>query len=135
MISAIDSSVLLDVLLDDPTHRITSLTVLRSARASGPLLVCPVVWAEVRAALDSPNGIAERLAAAGITFDPFDQHCADLAGDMWQAYRRRGGKRTVIIPDFLIGAHAMSRAEQLLARDRGFLREYFHGLTVVDPSR
>jgi hypothetical protein len=135
MITAIDSSVLLDVLLDDPGHRIGSLAALREARAHGPLVVCPVVWAEVRAALDERARLADLLAAAGITFDPFDQRCADLAGDMWQAYRRRGGKRTVIIPDFLIGAHAMTRADQLLARDRGFLRRYFRGLTVIDPSR
>jgi predicted nucleic acid-binding protein len=135
MISAVDTSVLLDVLLDDPSHRSESLAVLRVARSRGPLVICPVVWAEVRAALETADSLGERLTAAGIDFDPFDRRCADLAGEMWQAYRRRGGKRTVIIPDFLVGAHAMIRAEQLLARDRGFLREYFRGLLVSDPSR
>lgn len=135
MISAVDSSVLLDILLDDPAHRAASFAALREARARGPLILCPVVWAEVRAALEVPNRISTLLGTAGIAFDPFDEQCADLAGDIWQAYRRRGGKRTVIIPDFLVGAHAMVRAGQLLARDRGFLREYFRGLKVIDPSR
>lgn len=135
MITAIDSSVLLDVLLDDPKHREASLSALGAAHALGALVVCPVVWSEVRAALREPDRIAEHLGAAGIRFDPFDEACADLAGDLWRAYRPAGGKRDRLVPDFLVGAHARVRADRLLARDRGFFRRLFEGLTVVDPSR
>ena len=134
MITAVDSSVLLDVLLEDPAHRDGSLAALRAAHAAGALLVCPVVWSEVRAALREPLRIAEHLGAAGIRFDPFDEACADLAGDLWRAYRKSGGKRQHLIPDFLIGAHAKLRADRLLARDRGFFRSRFSGLRVVDPT-
>lgn len=135
MITAVDSSVLLDVLLEDPAHRDGSLAALRAAHAAGALVVCPVVWSEVRAALREPRRIAEHLGAAGIRFDPFDEACSDLAGDLWRAYRKSGGKRQHLIPDFLIGAHAKLRADRLLARDRGFFRRRFSGLRVVDPSR
>lgn len=135
MITAVDSSVLLDVLLEDPKYRDLSLAALGSAHAAGVLIVCPIVWSEVRAALREPAGIAEHLGAAGIHFDPFDQACADLAGDQWRAYRRAGGRREHLVPDFLIGAHARIRAGRLLARDRGFFGRRFSGLTVIDPSR
>lgn len=134
MITALDSSVLLDVLLEDPKHRDRSLAALGAAHAAGVLVVCPVVWSEVRAALREPGRIAEHLGAAGIRFDPFDEACADLAGDLWRAYRRSGGRREHLVPDFLIGAHAMLRADRLLARDRGFFRRRFDGLAVVDPA-
>jgi hypothetical protein len=134
MITAVDSSVLLDVILEDPRHRDASLAALRAAHAAGPLLACPVVWSEVRAALREPGSIAGVLGAAGIRFDPFDEACAELAGDLWRAYRRGGGRRQYLIPDFLIGAHAKVRAGRLLARDRGFFRDRFKGLTVVAPK-
>lgn len=93
-----------------------------------------MVWSEVRAALRDPQRIGEHLGAAGIVFDPFDQACAELASDLWRAYRRAGERREHLVPDFLIGAHAKLRADRLLARDRGFFQRRFAGLTVVDPS-
>jgi hypothetical protein len=53
----------------------------------------------------------------------------------WRRYRRRGGARTRVIADFLVGAHAAKRADRLLTRDRGFYRSYFKEVSVFDPSR
>jgi predicted nucleic acid-binding protein len=134
LITAVDSSVLLDVLLDDPKHGRTSLASLRTARAEGALVACPVVWAEICAAAAGVTGLPDRLAAAGISFDPFDVACSRKAGELWAAYRAAGGKRERLIPDFLVGAHALVRCARLLSRDRGFFRVYFKGLPVIDPG-
>jgi predicted nucleic acid-binding protein len=58
-----------------------------------------------------------------------------LAGRYFAAYLHRGGKRIRVVPDFLIGAHAQTHADRLLARDRGYWRDYFKGLKVLDPAR
>ena len=56
------------------------------------------------------------------------------AARAWRGYRTRGGKRERVAADFLIGAHAMEQCERLLSRDRGFYRECFKGLKLLDPS-
>jgi hypothetical protein len=131
MLAAVDSSVLIDVLTNDPAHSATSLAQLRKARDEGALIVCPIVWAEMRALFDNADGLHNALDRAGIRFDPFDAACAELSGEMWSEYRKSGGSRTRLIPDFLIGAHAIVRGGRLVTRDRGFFRRYFTGLACI----
>lgn len=54
---------------------------------------------------------------------------------MFRAYLQRGGKRGRAVPDFLIAAHAQHHAQRLLARDRGYYRDYFTQLHLWDPTR
>lgn len=134
VITAVDSSVLFDVLANDPTNLAGSLAAMREARRLGAIIACPVVWAEVRAFFSKPSVMTDAFLQAGIGFDPFDLACADLAGETWKKYRSRGGTRTRLVPDFLVGAHAQVRGGRLLTRDRGFFRRYFTGLRVIEPT-
>lgn len=48
LLMAVDSSILMEVLSDDPMYRAASLAAVRSARRAGALVARPVVWAEIR---------------------------------------------------------------------------------------
>jgi predicted nucleic acid-binding protein len=133
-VTAVDASVILDVFSNHPQYAARSKAALEAALQQGVLVVCPVVYAEVRAHFADDASLRAALGAAAVQFDPFDQACADLAGDIWRVYRSRGGTRTRLIPDFLVGAHAQLRAKRILSRDRGFLRAYFKDLVVLDPT-
>lgn len=134
MITAVDTSVLLDVFADDPVHRPASYAALKESVARGGLIACSIVWAEVAAQF--PDAAAAKASIEGfhITFDDLDRSIALDAGQLWRRSRVRGGGRARLIPDFLIGAHAQVRADRLLTRDRGFYRTYFPKLKIVDPS-
>ena len=134
MITAVDSSVLLDVLTNHPVRGRAAVRALAAARGLGRVVICPIVWAEVGAHFPDIRDMRHALTATGIRFDPFDELCADLAARQWREYRRRGGRRTRIIADFLVGAHAQARAQALLTRDRGFYRRCFQPLRVIEPE-
>ena len=133
MITAVDSSVLLDVLAGDVAHGPRSAAALRQASADGGLIASTIVWAEVIGAYDEPRSVTTKLDRLGLELVPDDREVANAAGRVYRAYRRSGGTRRRILPDFLIGAHAQIHADRLLIRDRGFYRSSFRRLTILEP--
>lgn len=133
MITAIDSSVLLDVLNGDPRFGDQSANALREALLSGSVVACEIVWAETTAWFDEGAG-RTAVGRLRIAYDPMRDAAAELAGRAWRRYRVAGGPRQRLIGDFLVGAHATVQADQLLTRDRGFYRRYFGELAVIDPT-
>jgi len=134
MITAVDSNVLLDVLGADPTFGPPSSNALRIALRQGQLLACDVVWAEVAGSFASAAAAQNALKLLNLEFSALTIGAALEAGLAWKAYRQRGGARTRVTADFLIGAHALSQADRLLTRDRGFYRTYFKQLEILDPT-
>ena len=134
MITAVDTNVLLDFFHRDPEFWVGSRNALRSCAGEGRLLACDVVWAEIAGHFQSVSVCREVLQELQIEFSPIEAETAFEAGLAWKAYRKRGGTRTRVAADFLIGAHALLQADRLLTRDFGFYRAYFKRLSVFDPS-
>ncbi len=134
MVTAVDTSVLVDVLIKDRAFAETSKAALFRATSEGSLVICETALAEVIPVLD-PSAIPRFLQDWGLIFIPSSQASAFLAGKMYHEFLQRGGKGGRVVPDFLIAAHAQTHAERFLARDRGFYRDYFKGLKVWDPFK
>ncbi|MCC7187041.1 MAG: type II toxin-antitoxin system VapC family toxin [Acidobacteria bacterium] len=134
MVTAVDTSVLLDVLLNDSEHCVTSMAALRTASEDGSLVICEATLAEIVPAL-AVNDVPSFLSDWNLRFVPSSQESGVLAGEMFRLYLERGGKRGRVVPDFLIAAHAQHHADRLLARDRGYYRDYFRALNLWDPSQ
>ena len=138
MRTALDSSVLLDLVVGDDRFAEPSERALRRVMAEGSLVVCECVIAEIRPAF-GPGEVESFLSDLSIDFVPSTRESALLAGEMFQTYlgrrRQRVGKSASprVVADFLIGAHAALTADRLLARDRGYYRDYFATLTVLEP--
>lgn len=134
MIVALDTSVILDLLLDDPKFGALSEKALRTARLQGRLIVCEVVVAEVAPAFHSIEEMDQFFGEVGIEFESSVVDSARLAGAMYTRYLKNRGTAKRVLPDFLVAAHAVIQADALLARDRGYYREYFDNLHLIDPS-
>jgi predicted nucleic acid-binding protein len=128
--AAVDSSVLWSIFKGEPAG-VLWLEKLIELRQAGPLLVCEVVWAETRPAFATADAHDEAMSRLRLDFSPLDANAAALAGELFSTYRRAGGGRQRILPDFLIGAHALSLGVPIASDDEGFFRRYFHGLRVV----
>ncbi|HEY1833475.1 MAG TPA: hypothetical protein VGG08_03490 [Solirubrobacteraceae bacterium] len=59
---------------------------------------------------------------------------AFLAGHAHADYRRAGGTREAVLPDFLIGAHAAVTGRRLLTSDPRRIETYIPGATLVAPT-
>jgi predicted nucleic acid-binding protein len=107
---------------------------LRTGAAEGKLIIGECVLAEITPAFQDEESVCEFLTDWQIEFVPSTRESAILAGRHFSKYMERSGRSRRIVADFLIGAHAVHHADRLLARDRGYLRDYFKSLTVLQPG-
>jgi predicted nucleic acid-binding protein len=134
MITAVDTSVLVDVFGADPRFGAPSANALRLCLNEGAVVACSVVWSETRAAFPGDDEFVHAMGAVGVGFSAPSEKAAALAGAAWKKHRAAGAKRDRVIADFLIGAHAAVQCDRLLTRDRGYYKKSFGGLVIVDPS-
>jgi predicted nucleic acid-binding protein len=133
MKTALDSSVILDVVTNDPQWADASERAIKEAYSLGQLVVCECVIAEIAPAF-ALGDLETFLLDWKIRHIPSTFESAAAAGEMYRSYLLRGGAAKRVIPDFLIGSHAMHHADRLLARDRGYYRDYFTNLKVIEPA-
>lgn len=111
---------------------------LRSARARGGIVVCAPVYVELMAHPLAPPGFVDKfLAETGIAVEfDLDEQVWRKAAAGFAAYaqrRRRSGGASPkrLLPDFIIAAHALLRADRLLTLDPTRYRQDFPQLRLV----
>lgn len=158
MILAIDTNILLDILIPNTSHVQSSLNCLMSIGPDDELIINEVVFAELGSQFLSFQDLNRFLNSTGIRVISSNKKSLFEASSAWKKYsgRKKGmitcpacGKkqkaacincnwiipyRQHILSDFLIGAHAIIQADKLITRDRGFYRTYFKDLNILDPS-
>jgi predicted nucleic acid-binding protein len=156
LISAVDTNILFDILIPGEPHAKSSKKLLDKYLASGKLILCEVVFAELAARFPSEQELKLFLADTGMRLVPSNEKSLHMAGMRWAAYARRSRrndfscpecgksftvscphckatvtKRQIVLSDFLIGAHALVHADCLLSRDLGVYKNNFRDLKIV----
>jgi predicted nucleic acid-binding protein len=135
MITAIDTNILLDLLVPNEEFYDASAVALQDAADQGSLTISDMVYAELCIHFDDRRECDSFLESMDIRVQALTREAHFLASRVWRTYRKQGGKRTRILADFLIGAHARCQASRLLSRDRGFYRKLFPMLELLDPGK
>jgi predicted nucleic acid-binding protein len=129
----VDTNVMLDLVTDDPDWADWSLARLEEAALAGPVLINDIVYAETSIRYHRIEDLDAMLSRAMIEIAATPRSALFLAGKAFQRYRRAGGMRTGVLPDFFIGAHAAVEGWPLLTRDGGRYRRYFPKVTLIAP--
>jgi len=154
MITAVDTNVLLDILMPGARHREASGRALSRAQEQGAVIISEPVCAELAVAFPEQERLPDFLTDARVRLQPSSWRALYRAGEAWAAYLRRRqqtvcpqcgapqdtqcrtcgvlvGRRQHIVADFIIGAHALVQSDRLLTRDRGYYATYFPDLKLV----
>lgn len=153
MITAVDTNVLLDVLIPNAPHGEDSERALAEAVGAGALLISEPVYAELAVHFPDRTELDRFLADTGIRLEPSGGEALHRAGSAWRQYLRRRPAvacpqcgapqelrcdrcgagiqpRQHVVADFVIGAHGLVHADRLLTRDRGYYATYFPELKL-----
>lgn len=135
MITAIDTNILLDILVPNEAFYDLSASALQDAAGQGSLVISDIAYAELCVHFTTQRDCDGFLDSNGIRVQALTREAHFHASRVWRTYRQQGGKRVKILADFLIGAHAQNQASRLLSRDRGFYGKLFPSLDLRDPTK
>ncbi|TWG53523.1 type II toxin-antitoxin system VapC family toxin [Aminobacter sp. J44] len=130
----VDTNVLLDLVTNDEAWGDWSIAQLEEASLRGPLVINDVVYAELSVRYERIEDLEAFIDAAGLELRPLPRSALFLAGKVFTRYRRSGGTRTGVLPDFFIGAHAAVAELPLLTRDVGRYQTYFPTVELIFPE-
>ena len=129
----IDSNVLIDLFDDGSEWQSWSDSMIAACRNRGPLLINPVILAEVSMGFNSFEAVNAHLPEQFVVRESLPWEAAFLAARAFLLYRHAGGERRSPLPDFYIGAHAAVAGHTLLTRDPRRYRHYFPKLRIISP--
>jgi predicted nucleic acid-binding protein len=157
MITAVDTNIILDVLIPDDPFGQSSKLLLDRHLSEGKLILCEVVFAELAAHFPSEVELNKFLAETGMRLVSSSEKSLYIAGNRWKEYSKKSNKnqfscstcgsvfaatcpkckaaatrRFHVLADFLVGAHALVHADCMLSRDLGVYKTYFKDLKVVN---
>ena len=129
----VDTNVLVDVLENEPEWADWSINQLRAQSKVHPLAINPVIYAELSLTFSTVEALDETIENLGLAVMELPRPALFLAGKAFVRYRRRGGKKSNVLADFFIGAHAAVLGCPVLTRDARRYQTYFPSVALITP--
>ena len=129
----VDTNVLVDVLEDDPDWADWSIAQLRAQAQVHELVINPIIYAELSLAFATVEALDTVVDQMRLTVAEVPRPALFLAGKAFMRYRSAGGRKSNVLSDFFIGAHAAVASCALLTRDVPRYRTYFPTVELISP--
>ncbi|WP_395516989.1 type II toxin-antitoxin system VapC family toxin [Pseudorhizobium flavum] len=130
----VDTNILVDIAVRDPIWLEWSRGALAKLAGRVPLIINPIIYAEFSVRYRDMNEVEALLPAEEFRREGLPWAAAFAAGAAFGAYRQAGGARERVLPDFLIGAHALIRGYSIVTRDPKGYRRYFPDVRLITPE-
>lgn len=130
----VDTSVLVDVLENDPQWADWSIGQLRAQSKVHRLAINPLIYSELSLAFSSFEALDKTIEGLGLALVEVPRPALFLAGKAFVRYRRQGGSKNNVLADFFIGAHAAVSRYPLLTRDTRRYSSYFADVKLIAPD-
>lgn len=112
-----------------------SITALEQLDEKYAFSINPVIYAECSIGYDTIEEVEELFNTLNFTLNEIPREALFLAAKAFIKYKRRGGVKSNVLPDFFIGAHAAVAKRILITRDKGRYSTYFPTVKLVMPRQ
>ncbi len=92
MITAVDTNILLDILIPGEPFKESSKALLEEHLSRGSLILCEVVFAELASFFQSEDELGGFLLDTGMALVPSDEKSLYIAGERWADYSRKSSR-------------------------------------------
>lgn len=127
----VDTNVVISLIDDDDDD---VLPIVKKMAAEANCFINEIIFAEFAGRYGSTDAAMWQIARFDLSIERLTLDECHRAGIAFREYRRRGGMRTSILPDFLIGAQASMRGWPILTADRKGFASYFPEVTLIEPK-
>lgn len=133
MTTFIDTGVVIAVLNPADPHHSWSARKLQYYKAQGPAIISDIVYSEFCAGMPSQAAVDAVITRFGLERLRHSKSALFLAGQAFVAYRNRGGPKTSLLSDILIGALAADAGKPLMTSNSRDFAKHFPKLELITP--
>lgn len=130
----VDTNILVDIFEDDPDWSEWSIHTLRAQSTVHRLVINPIIFAELSLTFTTFEALDAAIETLGLLMREIPKPALFLAGKAFIRYRRAGGIKSNVLPDFMIGAHAAVIQSAIITRDARRYRQYFPTVKLITPD-
>jgi predicted nucleic acid-binding protein len=134
MVTIVDSNVLVDLAVRDCAWHGWSKGHVFLAFKRGAVVINPIIYAEFSMRYRDIEEVDRLLPPDEFHRESLPWTAGFAAAAAFRLYRKSGGGRDRMLPDFLIGAHAAVRGYSVLTRDPKSYRTYFPSIDLISPE-